>query len=193
MDKSAIESALAAHAQIVESVRDSAELLIQMAEMIGDSIRAGGKVLVFGNGGSAADAQHITGELLGRFKRERPALATVALSTDTSTITAIGNDYGFEEVFSRQVQGLARSEDVVWGLTTSGSSANVVRAIEQAKGQKARTLGFSGGGGGKLAELADLCLVIPGKDTARVQEGHQLAYHIICDMVEAALAKDGGT
>ena len=193
MDKSTVENALAAHTQAIRSVQGSGELLEKMAQAIVDSIRAGGKVLIFGNGGSAADAQHIAGEFLGRFKRERSAFPAVALSTDTSTITAIGNDYGFEQIFSRQVQVLAKPGDVVWGLTTSGNSANVARAIEQAKAQKARTLAFSGGEGGKLAELADLCLIIPGKDTARVQEAHQLAYHILCDIVESDLTEDSDT
>ena len=114
----------------------------------------------------------------------------MALSTDSSTITAIGNDYSFEEIFSRQIEGLLRAGDVAWGLSTSGDSANVVRALEKAKKGGGRTIGFSGGDGGAMAKLAELCLVVPGKDTARVQEGHQLAYHILCDLVESAMADE---
>ena len=146
-------------------------------------------MLIFGNGGSAADAQHIAGEFLGRFRRERPAFAAIALSTDTSTITAIGNDYAFDQIFARQVQGLIRPHDVAWGLSTSGGSANIVLALQAARDRGAKTLAFSGGDGGTLAEIADLSLVVSAQKTARIQEAHQLAYHILCDLVESALVE----
>ena len=186
-----IQNAFTDHSAAVRSLQGATELLQQMAGMLSDCLRSGGKVLIFGNGGSAADAQHIAGELLGRFRRERPAFAALALSTDTSTITAIGNDYNFDQVFARQVQGLVRPGDVAWGLTTSGNSANVVLALQSAKELGAKCLAFSGGDGGKAAQVADLCLVIPAKQTARIQEAHQLAYHILCDLVESSLVNCG--
>ena len=189
MTKPIIEKILADHTQAVESLAGSLDLLQRMADMLIGTLRAGGKVLIFGNGGSAADAQHIAGEFLGRFRRERPAFAAVALSTDTSTITAIGNDYSYDQIFSRQIEGLIRPEDVAWGLSTSGNSANVVLALEAARDRGARTLAFTGGNGGRMAKVADLSLVISAEQTARIQEAHQLAYHILCDLVESALAE----
>ena len=189
MTEPIIENAFSDHAQAIRSLEASAELLEQMAAVLIESLRAGGKVLVFGNGGSAADAQHIAGELLGRFRRERPAIAAVALSTDTSTITAIGNDFGFDKIFARQVEAIIRPHDVAWALSTSGNSANVVLALEAARDRGAKTLAFSGGDGGRLAKVAELCLVIPGKQSYRIQGAHQLAYHILCDLVESTLAE----
>ena len=183
-----IQKAFDDHGQAIGFLHGSVELLEEMAELLIQSLRAGGKVLIFGNGGSAADAQHIAGELLGRFRRERRAFGAVALSTDTSTLTAIANDYSFEEIFSRQVEGLIRPGDVAWGLTTSGNSANVVRGLAKAKQLDAKTIVFSGGDGGKVCQLADLCLVVPDKQSFRIQEAHQLAYHILCDLTESALA-----
>ena len=193
MNESAITNAFADHNKAIRSLEGSVRLLEQMSGMFTESLQAGGKVLVFGNGGSAADAQHIAGELLGRFKRERPAIAAIALSTDSSTITAIGNDYSFDEIFSRQVEGLAKPGDVVWGLSTSGNSPNVVLALQAARKLGAKTIAFSGADGGKVAQMADLCLVISGKDAARIQEAHQLAYHILCELIEASLAQNSGS
>lgn len=190
MAESIIKSAFADHAEAIRFLEGATELMERMAEVLIESLRSGGKVLIFGNGGSAADAQHIAGELLGRFRRERPAFAAVALSTDTSTITAIGNDYSFEQVFSRQIEGLIQPGDVAWGLSTSGNSANVVLALEAASKRGAKTIAFSGQSGGRVAQVAQLCLVVPGKQTARIQEAHQLAYHILCDLVESALAEE---
>ena len=191
MIEASIQEAFDDHNQAIEFLQGSVGLLEEMAEMLIASLGAGGKVLIFGNGGSAADAQHIAGELLGRFRRERRPFGAVALSTDTSTITAIGNDYSFEEIFSRQVEGLIRPGDVAWGLSTSGNSANVVLGLAKAKQLGAKTIAFSGGEGGKVSQLADLCLVIPGKESCRIQEAHQLAYHILCDLAESALADRG--
>ena len=189
MTESVIRKTFADHAQAIQSLARSVGLLQRMADMIIDSLRAGGKVLIFGNGGSAADAQHIAGELLGRFRRERPAFPAVALSTDTSTITAIGNDYSFDQIFARQVEGLIRPHDVAWGLSTSGNSANVVLALQAAHDRGAKTLAFTGGDGGNMAKVADLSLVISAEHTARIQEAHQLAYHILSDLVESALTR----
>jgi len=183
-----IPDAFADHTAAIRSLQDSAQLLERMAQTLTDCLRAGQKVLIFGNGGAAADAQHIAGELLGRFRRERPAFAALALSTDTSTITAIANDYSFDQIFARQVQGLIRPGDIAWGLTTSGNSPNVLLALQTAKELGAKTIAFSGRDGGKVAQLADLCLVVPAKQSFRIQEAHQLAYHILCDLIESALA-----
>lgn len=188
MSEKTIQNAFTDHCAAVNCLKDSTELLQRMADLLAKCLRNGKKILIFGNGGSAADAQHIAGELLGRFRRERPAFAALALSTDTSTITAIANDYSFDQIFARQLQGLIRPGDLAWGLTTSGNSTNVLLAIQAAKELGAKTIAFSGGDGGKVSQLADLCLAIPAKLTARIQEAHQLAYHILCDLVEADLA-----
>ena len=191
MAKVNIQEAFDDHNRAIGFLQGSVGLLEEMAELLITSLRAGGKVLIFGNGGSAADAQHIAGELLGRFRLERRAFGAVALSTDTSTLTAIGNDYSFENIFSRQIEGLIRPGDVAWGLSTSGNSANVVLGLAKAKELGAKTIAFSGGGGGKVSEIADLCLAIPAEFTARIQEAHELAYHILCDLTESALADQG--
>jgi D-sedoheptulose 7-phosphate isomerase len=141
-----------------------------------------------GNGGSAADAQHFAAELIGRFERERRALPSVALTADTSVLTSIGNDYGFADVFRRQVEGLIRGGDVLVGISTSGTSANVLRAVEQARTQGGIVIGLLGRDGGTIAPLCDIALVVPGSNTARIQEMHALVGHLLCDLVEAALA-----
>ncbi|MEW6096197.1 MAG: D-sedoheptulose 7-phosphate isomerase [bacterium] len=158
--------------------------IVSVAQLIIEAYQKGGKVLIMGNGGSAADAQHIAAELVGRFKKERKALPAIALTTDTSILTAIGNDYGFDEIFRRQVEALAQPNDVVIGISTSGNSHNVLLAIEKANEIGAKTIGLSGKGGGKLAQSALLCLVIPSDDTPRIQEAHITIGHIICDLVE---------
>jgi D-sedoheptulose 7-phosphate isomerase len=155
--------------------------------MIVDCFRRGGSVYVCGNGGSAADAQHIAAELVGRFLRERRALPCVALTTDTSILTAVGNDYGFDRVFARQVEALVREGDLLWVLSTSGNSTNALEAVRSARLQKAGVVGFTGGDGGKLLPLCDACFVAPAATSYAVQQLHQLAYHAICDMVEQAI------
>ncbi len=155
-----------------------------IVEAIVRALRSGKKVLWFGNGGSAAEAQHMAAELSGRFLRERPALASEALSVNTSTLTAIGNDYGYEYVFARQVEAFAVPGDVVIGLTTSGNSPNVVRGLQAAKARGAVTVAFTGNGGGAVAEVADLVLLGPDGYAAIVQEVHQVMAHIVCDLVE---------
>lgn len=161
--------------------------LEEAVSYIVSAYRNGGKVLLFGNGGSAADAQHIAAELVGRFKKNRTALPAVALTTDTSIITAISNDFSYTDVFVRQVQALCTPKDVVIGISTSGKSPNVVEAIKIAKEKGAKTIALTGEGGGVLKEVADLCIEIASKNTPRIQEAHILCGHIICELVEEAL------
>ena len=166
------------------------ETVVGAAGMITDSLQNGGCVYICGNGGSAADAQHIAGELIGRFKRERKALPAVALTTDSSILTSIGNDYGFEDIFTRQVEGLVKAGDILWAISTSGASANVVAAAKAAKEKGAKILGFTGKGKTELEQVCDLCLSIEAPNTAAAQEIHQLAYHTICDLVEQKFCQD---
>ena len=158
--------------------------VIAAAEAITQSIKQGGTVYICGNGGSAADAQHIAGELVGRFARERKALPAIALTTDTSVMTSISNDYGYENVFTRQVEALVSKGDIFWAISTSGSSANVVAATQLAGKKEAFVLAFAGKHGSELEELADICFSVEARTSFRCQELHQLAYHIICDLVE---------
>lgn len=159
--------------------------LVQAAEMIALSLRAGGKLLICGNGGSAADAQHYATELVARlYQRERPAMAAVALTTDTSALTALANDYGFERVFSRQVEALGKEGDVLLGLSTSGNSPNVLRAAEEARRRGMVVIAFAGQGGGQLAELSDVVLAVPSQNTMRIQEIHLALGHVLCKLVE---------
>lgn len=167
--------------------RDMAPLIAEMGTLITDALRNGSKLLVMGNGGSAADSQHFAAEIVGRFKMERRALPAVALSTDTSILTAIGNDYGFDAVFSRQVEALAVPGDVVVGLSTSGNSPNVLKALNAAKERGCLTIGLLGRDGGSIKDICDLALVVPSTDTPRIQEGHITIIHIVCDLVEKAL------
>jgi D-sedoheptulose 7-phosphate isomerase len=163
----------------------------QAVELICSALRAGGRVFFFGNGGSAAQAQHLAAELSGRFLLDRPAWAGLALSVDTSALTAIANDYGFEHVFSRQLEGLVQPGDVACGLTTSGESANVVLGLRTARAKGASTIVFSGNGGGTVVRDADVALVGPSGPSWKVQEVHLALGHIICELVEIALAGDG--
>ena len=149
-----------------------------------DSLKQGGKILIFGNGGSAADAQHIAAELVGRYKLERKGLSAIALSTDTSSLTAIANDYGYEHVFDRQIEALANPEDVAVGISTSGNSSNVINALQLAKNIGCKSIGLSGKSGGNMNKLCDVNLIIPAVDTARIQEMHILLGHIICHLIE---------
>lgn len=154
------------------------------------SIKEGGKVLFCGNGGSAADSQHLAAELVGRFERERKALPAIALTTDSSILTAVSNDYGFERVFERQVEALGKSGDIFIGISTSGSSKNVLRAMEKAKGMGLTGVLFCGGKKGPIEDFADYTLRIPSERTVLVQEGHMAAGHILCDLVESAFSEN---
>jgi D-sedoheptulose 7-phosphate isomerase len=156
-------------------------------------MRAGGKLIAFGNGGSAADAQHIAAEFVGRYRAERQALAAIALTTDSSALTAIGNDYGFEEIFSRQLEAIGKPGDVVLALSTSGNSSNVLRAIESARKLGMATIGLSGKSGGKMLGLVDTCLCVPSGSTPRIQEAHALIIHILSGIVESAFIAASGT
>ena len=157
-------------------------------ELIYECMRNGGKVLLCGNGGSASDALHITGELVGRFQCERKAMAAVCLNADVATMTAISNDYGYDRVFKRAVEGLMNPQDVLIGISTSGNSENVFLAIEKAKEIGGKTIAFLGKDGGKIRGIADIPIVVPGDNTARIQESHIMIGHIICELVENAYA-----
>lgn len=157
------------------------------AQMIIESVRAGGKLLIFGNGGSAADAQHIAAELAFKMGREREALPALALTTDTSLLTAISNDRSFDFVFARQIQAIGRRGDIALAISTSGNSPNVVEAVKQARELEIKTIGLLGAGGGKVAAMVDLPLVVPHRETPRIQEVHIAASHIICQLIEDEL------
>ena len=169
-----------------ESIGHSVEVA---AKLCIDCLKNGNKILLFGNGGSAADAQHIAAELIGRYKTERKGLAAIALTTDTSALTAIGNDFGHDHVFERQVEALANSGDVAIGISTGGASANVVSALKLAKDLDCKTIGFSGRGGGEMNELCDINIVVPAQDTARIQEMHIVIGHTICHLIDLAFSE----
>lgn len=171
-----------------EFEKSGIEKVVSIAEAITKALEQNGTVYLCGNGGSAADAQHIAGELVGRFSRERKALAAVALSTDTSIITSIANDYAYENVFARQVEALVREGDILWAFSTSGTSANVIAAAQLAKQKGVLVIAFTGTNNSKLEQIADVCFCADADSTARSQEIHQLAYHIICDLVECSFA-----
>tara|TARA_B100001765_G_C19439319_1_gene309266 strand:+ start:50 stop:610 length:561 start_codon:yes stop_codon:yes gene_type:complete len=158
--------------------------ILDAAQKIQGRLEAGGKLLLMGNGGSAGDAQHIAAELVGRFKKERKAIPALALTVDTSSLTALGNDYGFDTIFERQVEALANKNDTVIGISTSGNSENVVRAINKANSIGAFTIGLLGNDGGKLKDAVNLPIIIPSNDTARIQEVHITIGHIICEIIE---------
>ena len=179
-------------------LKESAELKLSCAEVLGPAIekaaemlvacfRAGGKVMLCGNGGSASDSQHIAAEFVNRYVGERPALASIALTTDTSNLTSIGNDRSFDEIFSRQVAALGRKGDVLIGITTSGKSPNVIKAFEEAKRLGVKTIAFSGRDGGPAAAAADHAITVPHKTTSRIQEVHITVGHILCGIVDAEM------
>ncbi len=175
--------------EVKQSLLDQAETIAAMAKAVADALGRGGSLLAFGNGGSAADAQHIAAELSGRFERERPPLSAEALTVNSSALTAIGNDYGFEEIFARQLQGRARPGDIALGISTSGNSPNVLSALRLAKSMGLRRLGMTGIGGGKMASegLCDHLLMVPSSNTARIQECHILVGHLLCGWLEREL------
>jgi D-sedoheptulose 7-phosphate isomerase len=163
------------------------EKLTGAARMLAAAFKEGNKVLLFGNGGSAADAQHLAAEFVNRFQVERPPLAALALTTDTSILTAVGNDYDFQDIFVKQVKALGRKGDVAWGISTSGSSPNVVKGLEAAKQQGLHILAVTGRDGGAMAPLADICLNVPSSETPRIQEVQITIGHILCDLVDFLL------
>ena len=164
-----------------------AELLGRMTNCVVTAMRAGGRLLIAGNGGSAGDAQHIAGEFTGRMLYDRDPLPAIALTTDTSALTAIGNDYGFEKVFERQILGLGRPSDVFMGISTSGNSPNILRALDAAKARGMRSMGFTGQGGGAMAEKIELLLCAPSTFTPVVQQIHMVAAHMLCSLVERTM------
>lgn len=172
------------HVRVVAEMAGSAELLASIADHIIERFNQGGRLYVLGNGGSAADAQHIAAELVGRFKHDRKALPAVALTTDTSVLTAVGNDLGFDTCFVRQVEAHVTERDVVWALSVSGTSTNVVRALKRAKSIGALIMGFTGRSGGDMRTLCDFCFRVQHDSSDRVQEVHQLGYHVVCDRIE---------
>ncbi len=158
--------------------------LEEAANLCINCLQNGGKILIFGNGGSAADAQHIAAELVGRYKKERKGLSAIALTTDTSALTSIGNDYGYDRVFDRQVEALADKDDVVIGISTGGSSSNVINGLQVAKDLGCKLIGFSGRDGGEMNTLCDVNLVVPAEDTPRIQEMHIVIGHTICQLID---------
>ncbi len=180
-----LQKAIAEHQEMFSKLGDLILQITLVAEELKACIKRGGKILIMGNGGSAADSQHIAAEIVGRFKKERRGLAAIALTTDTSIITSVGNDYGYDYIFARQIEALCRPEDVVIGITTSGNSKNVVAAIEEANKLGATTIGLTGGSGGKMTELCKYNLVMPSSETARVQEAHIFVGHSLCDLLES--------
>jgi D-sedoheptulose 7-phosphate isomerase len=164
------------------------ETIAAIAETLTGALKQNGTIFLCGNGGSAADAQHIAGEFVGRFCRERKALAAVALTTDTSILTSVANDYTYERVFARQVEALMRKGDILWAFSTSGASANIISAAKSAKEKGAMVIAFTGQKNSELEKISDICFCADNKSTARNQEMHQLAYHIICDLVEQNFA-----
>jgi phosphoheptose isomerase len=175
------DEAIALHRSVRDSVQ---EPVIEAAEAIRSALGAGGKLLVFGNGGSAADAQHMAAELVGRFERERDGMAAIALTADTSIVTSVANDFTFDWVFARQVDALGKAEDVALGISTSGRSANVLRAIEAANARGMKTIALTGRDGGTIGKAAAMHINIPHPSTARVQEVHRTVIHAICSLVE---------
>jgi D-sedoheptulose 7-phosphate isomerase len=163
------------------------EQVLAAADLLARVFKAGGKVLIFGNGGSAADAQHLAAEFVNRFQVERPPLAALALTTDTSILTAVANDYDFGQVFAKQVLALGRPGDLAWGISTSGNSPNVVAGLDAARGLGLKTLALSGRDGGPVAAAADLALTVPSRNTPRVQEVHITIGHVLCDLVDYLL------
>ena len=181
--------------EVKQAIAGSEQLLsqiVRVARAMADVLRAGGRVFFFGNGGSAADSQHLAAELVGRFALERRALPAMALSVDSSVVTAIGNDYGYEQVFSRQLEGLAHAGDMAIGITTSGNSANVVRAMESGRAMGLRTIAMTGARGGQIRAAVDECLCVPSDLTPRIQEGHILIGHMLCEYAERALFDNEG-
>ncbi|RBP36367.1 D-sedoheptulose 7-phosphate isomerase [Roseimicrobium gellanilyticum] len=185
---SLIETHLTEHHAAVQRLSGFVPFIEDLAGRMVECLKAGGKVLFFGNGGSAADAQHLAAELVVRYRVNRRALAGIALTTDTSILTAGGNDFGFDSIYARQVEALGCKGDVVIGISTSGNSANVVNGLVEAKKQGCLAVAFTAEGGGRCAEVADLCFRAPSPVTARAQECHLLVGHILCDWVEKAFA-----
>ncbi|KPJ93626.1 MAG: phosphoheptose isomerase [Gammaproteobacteria bacterium SG8_15] len=174
-----VKQQMLGNAAMLQTIEDAASGCIA-------ALKAGSKIILAGNGGSAADAQHIAAELVGRFETERPGLPAITLTTNSSTVTAVANDYEYNNIFRRQIQALGQRGDVFIGISTSGNSPNVIAAIEQAKTQGISVIGFTGETGGKMLDLCDICVRVPSKNTARIQESHITIGHIICSLIDSA-------
>ena len=179
---------------ILESIQVKEELLhtslgkiVEIVDAMIDALKKNGKVILFGNGGSASDSQHIAAELVGRFKKDRTALAGIALTTNTSILTSLANDYGYEIIFAKQIEALGKKNDIAIGISTSGKAKNVILGIKQAKKMGLKTIALTGADGGELAKIADVALIVPSNITARIQEAHITIGHIICEIVEQTL------
>jgi len=181
------EEAFAATIKLHDRVRTNLGPALVAAQAMSDALKAGRKLLVFGNGGSASDAQHMSAELVGRFQRERAALPAIALTADTSILTSVANDYSFKQVFARQVEALGRPGDVAFGISTSGESPNVVAGLQTAKSQGLKTIALTGRDGGSVGRAADIHVNVPDENTARVQEVHRTLLHVMCEMIESGL------
>jgi D-sedoheptulose 7-phosphate isomerase len=168
-------------------IKNNIDLIIQGSERIVSCLESDKKILIFGNGGSAADAQHMAAEFVNRFQIERPPLAAMALTTDASVITSIGNDYSFDDIFEKQIKALGNKNDIAWGISTSGNSPNVIKGMNTAKDMGLFTIGFTGHGGGKMAECSDMLFAVESDNTARIQEVHITLGHIFCDLTEKIL------
>jgi D-sedoheptulose 7-phosphate isomerase len=182
--ESVFTRAIADHLEVVGSLHARVELLEEIARIMAHALHAGNQIMWCGNGGSAGDSQHLAAEIVGRFRRERRGLPSIALTTDTSILTSVANDYGYECVFSRQVEAVSRPGDVLVGISTSGNSHNVIAAIEKANELGVTTVAFTGAGGGRMGSLAKYLFAVESRDTARIQEAHMLAGHMICDWLE---------
>ena len=182
--KTIIEKEIAEHLKVAQTMLSLTNKVEIAAQLCIDTLQEGGKLLIFGNGGSAADAQHIAAELVGRYKVNRKGLSALALTTDSSALTAIGNDFGYKSLFDRQVEALANKGDVLIGISTSGKSINVINALKLGSQLQCKTIGFSGNDGGQMNKICDVNLVIPSKDTPRIQEMHIVLGHTICHLID---------
>ncbi|NIS09501.1 MAG: D-sedoheptulose 7-phosphate isomerase [Candidatus Dadabacteria bacterium] len=192
--KEHVISALRESADVkMQMAKESLDDIVQVSEVITRALKAGKKILIFGNGGSAADSQHIAAEFVNRFMTERKALAALALTTDSSIITSIANDASFNDIFSRQIEAVGNKGDIALGITTSGKSANVLKALEIAKQKELKTLAFSGNSTTKLKKHTDLIITVPSTSTQRIQEAHITVAHIICELIENALTESGSS
>ena len=182
--KDIVKNEFNAHIKVADLLHNLTDAVATSAKLCIDCLKNDGKILIFGNGGSAADAQHLAAELVGRYKTERQGLAAIALTTDTSILTAITNDFGFERVFSRQIEALAKPGDLIIGISTGGTSLNVVSALKTSAKMNCKTIGLSGRTGGDFNEICDINLIVPSEDTPRIQEMHILIGHTICHLIE---------
>jgi D-sedoheptulose 7-phosphate isomerase len=171
----------------LEFIKENVDMIAEVSKLLSDAFNRGNKLILFGNGGSAADASHIAGEFINRFKKERPGLPAIALNTDTAVLTSIANDYDFSEIFARQIKALALEGDVVIAISTSGDSVNVLKAVDTAKKKKLKIIIFTGAKGGKLASRADYAFIVKSGNTPRIQETHITLGHVLCQMVEEIL------